>query len=337
MEHQRLALPWHHVVKIAVAGALALGLGACPSGDEPDPSPGGCFDGKDFHKTGTSFPASDGCNTCSCGEDGNVACTLIACGDPGPGGCSDGKTNFSLGASFPALDGCNKCTCTKDGIACTEIACAPDQRKCVRGGCSGQLCVEEGSDAGSTCEWREEYACFAKAACERQANGECGHTPSKELDACLAATGSYCSYNSEWHKVGESFPSTDKCNTCTCGPEGVSCTKKLCIPDEPAPQKCVRTGCSGQLCADAPLISTCEFRPEYACYQKATCERQKNGQCGFTPTNELVQCLGNNGTCLVDGKTYPVGATAPAGDRCNQCVCGAGGVVVCTARACAAP
>lgn len=301
-----MAADWHLVVKVAVAGAMALGLAACPSSDKPEPLPG-CIVAQEFHKIGASFPSSDGCNTCSCIEDGNVACTLVDCIDPNPptDGCSDGKTNFAIGASFPSPDGCNNCSCTKEGIVCTEKACAPDNKKCVRGGCSGQLCVNEGSDLGSTCEWREEYACFAKATCERQANGQCGHTPSEQLDACLAATGNYCMHNGEWHKVGESFPSTDKCNTCTCAPNGVACTKKACIPDQPAPNTCIRTGCSGQLCAEQPLVSTCEFKPEYACYQKATCELQNNGQCGFTPTDQLVQCLGTNGTCFVDGKALP--------------------------------
>src|SRR4030095_153176 len=40
---------------------------------------------------------------------------------------------------------------------------------------------------------------------------------------------------------------------------------------------CIKTGCSSQICADHNVVSTCEFRPEYACYQKATCERQEDG------------------------------------------------------------
>ena len=31
------------------------------------------------HRPGDTFPSSDGCNTCSCREDGQVACTLRAC------------------------------------------------------------------------------------------------------------------------------------------------------------------------------------------------------------------------------------------------------------------
>jgi hypothetical protein len=54
---------------------------------------------------------------------------------------------------------------------------------------------------------------------------------------------------------------------------------------------CIRTGCSGQICADANRISTCEMRPEYACYQAATCERGADGQCGFRQTPQLAACL----------------------------------------------
>ena len=54
---------------------------------------------------------------------------------------------------------------------------------------------------------------------------------------------------------------------------------------------CMKTGCSGIVCADHDVISTCEWRPEYACYQKATCERQDDGNCGFTKTRELTSCL----------------------------------------------
>jgi hypothetical protein len=58
--------------------------------------------------------------------------------------------------------------------------------------------------------------------------------------------------------------------------------------------KCYVGGCSGQICSDQPgAISTCEFRAEYACYKDATCERQSNGKCGWTETNELSMCLSN--------------------------------------------
>ncbi len=67
----------------------------------------------------------------------------------------------------------------------------------------------------------------------------------------------------------------------------------VCIKDAPlAP--CVRTGCSGQACADQQMITTCDWKPEYACYQQATCERQADGSCGFTQTPALTACLGSH-------------------------------------------
>lgn len=60
-------------------------------------------------------------------------------------------------------------------------------------------------------------------------------------------------------------------------------------------QTCYVGGCSAQICSDQPgVISTCEWRDEYACYQTATCERQPDGQCGWTPTTELDACLAQN-------------------------------------------
>ena len=60
---------------------------------------------------------------------------------------------------------------------------------CVIGGCSGQLCIEAGDEGISTCEWREEYACYQDAICERQGNGKCGWRKTEELVECLLEPG----------------------------------------------------------------------------------------------------------------------------------------------------
>ena len=57
---------------------------------------------------------------------------------------------------------------------------------------------------------------------------------------------------------------------------------------------CVVGGCSSQLCTDAsqgPVVSDCLYKAEYACYRQAKCERQSDGQCGWTPTPALTACL----------------------------------------------
>lgn len=67
-------------------------------------------------------------------------------------------------------------------------------------------------------------------------------------------------------------------------------------PLRPEPPKveniaCKITGCSNQICAEEPMTTTCEYREEYICYQKAKCEKQQNGKCGWTETSELKACI----------------------------------------------
>lgn len=80
------------------------------------------------------------------------------------------------------------------------------------------------------------------------------------------------------------------------GPAGRAKTIKatqfyLKTKSDAALKPCIKTGCSNQICADETVVTTCEYSPKYACYQKATCERQADGHCGFTKTKELMSCL----------------------------------------------
>jgi len=66
-----------------------------------------------------------------------------------------------------------------------EVSMSPQAPgSCYVGGCSMQLCSDR-PDMVSTCEYRESYACYKGATCERQANGACGWTETKELKTCL--------------------------------------------------------------------------------------------------------------------------------------------------------
>ena len=61
-----------------------------------------------------------------------------------------------------------------------------------------------------------------------------------------------------------------------------------------ASPECKIAGCSGQLCVDKnaeDIITTCEYRQEYACYKNARCEKQADGQCSWTQTAELSKCI----------------------------------------------
>jgi len=70
---------------------------------------------------------------------------------------------------------------------------------------------------------------------------------------------------------------------------------RIIAKGEPTAGECFVGGCSGQVCSDQQgVITTCEWREEYACYQTATCERQADGGCGWTRTPELQACLAGN-------------------------------------------
>ena len=61
--------------------------------------------------------------------------------------------------------------------------------------------------------------------------------------------------------------------------------------------RCIPAGCSSHICAEesevSNIVTTCDFKDEYMCYKDATCERQENGHCGWTPTPTLNTCLKN--------------------------------------------
>jgi eight-cysteine-cluster-containing protein len=66
-----------------------------------------------------------------------------------------------------------------------EFLAAP-QAGCFVGGCSSQVCSDRNDFPVTTCEWREQFACYRTATCERQSNGQCGWTMTSALQQCLA-------------------------------------------------------------------------------------------------------------------------------------------------------
>ena len=66
-------------------------------------------------------------------------------------------------------------------------------------------------------------------------------------------------------------------------------------PTPVAAGACEKGGCSGTSCSEPgqQVMTTCEYKPEYACYQTASCERQSDSKCGWTQSPELVACLAN--------------------------------------------
>lgn len=69
---------------------------------------------------------------------------------------------------------------------------------------------------------------------------------------------------------------------------------QLGLPSEESviTKPCKITGCSGQVCAEEDVITTCEVRPEYACYKEfGKCERDSTDRCGWAQTKDLLSCI----------------------------------------------
>jgi hypothetical protein len=110
---------------------------------------------------------------------------------------------------------------------------------CVVGGCSGQSCIEPDDDRVTTCEWREEYACYKQhGICERNASDACGWRPSQALQDCIAEA---------QNTMANRTPVSGAC---------IRNTTDACSTDA----DCKSGGCGGELCHGVANggISTCD-------------------------------------------------------------------------------
>lgn len=71
---------------------------------------------------------------------------------------------------------------------------------------------------------------------------------------------------------------------------------------------CIVNGCNGELCVaigSDDMASICVVMPEFACYKTlGTCKRQQDGNCGWTQTSELDQCI-KDARASSDAMTMP--------------------------------
>jgi hypothetical protein len=168
---------------------------------------------------GDSFIAPDGCNTCSCDWSGEVYCTEMACTpceDGADCGCFVDDLYINPGETVQ-LDECTWCTCGENGeLFCEGFdGCYPT---CFVDGAEyypGDTFQSPDGCNTCSCDWSGQVSCTEMACCaDENGDGECDAT---------------CTYDGIGYAAGDTFPSTDGCNTCGCDSSGyVVCTAMAC-------------------------------------------------------------------------------------------------------------
>jgi hypothetical protein len=219
------------------------------SGSVSHPADGCDYNGKAY-AVGDHFPAGDGCNNCSCGERGEVSCTLIGC-DPAPDSgpyCTYGGKRYAPGQQV-SDDGCNTCACTGPGeIACTERACAD----------AGPVCDGVLSELKSTLSSAQK--CASAAECGQPIPGSsCGCT----RDLVARKDANLAPYLELKSKASELGCLDDGGSTCDCpSTDGFACVDNVCawnyantLPDPTcAPVEAAELCVRGKVTADGEVL-----------------------------------------------------------------------------------
>jgi len=267
------------------------------------------------HAPGSSYPAVDGCNTCTCQRDGRSLCTEAAC--PERQQCQVAADDCPNGfyCRLPSYDSC-------EGRGECMPKPAPGET-CPSG--SNLFCGCDGQTYGSACD-------AAAAGTSVQHQGFCGG----------------CAYAGMTYEGGATFASSDGCNECTCeGATGkVTCSTKTC-PEQ-------RCGvCLGfdqycdydetAACGDDGAEGVC--RPRLQPHECDDTDKPVCGCDGVTYTNACqahswMVAVRSQGPCSMpdgcdfEGKHYLLGERFDAADSCNTCTCYPNGIASCTAIGC---
>ena len=163
-----------------------------------------------------------------------------------------------------------------------------------------------------------------------------------------------CGYAGKTYRSGTTFPSTDGCNTCSCGSSGaVACTLMACLGDAgyqpaddaakadlvPAPADVFVPGddasSSGDVAADSRTTAdaVADTKPAADAANDLTPPADAGNDKPMLDAGDVAKdtpsaCLWQDASLSVGGSVF---------DGCNTCVCMSGGMMACTARACMSP
>ncbi len=276
-------------------GCPAVCLGICVDLPEPE-----CFDDSDC-APGFACEYMDGPGACDCDPDDEY-CLMYDCiplGQCVPEGIEgECAGDFDCAPNeYCLIDEICAVGCFCDGDDCPEEmecflygTCVPDgpfPGECMSDAdcLYGQVCELMDVDCYEDCKPGDEY-CTGDCA----PFGICIDVPVPPPSECLfdedCKDGQICDLN-EGPYPCDCDPDDEYCLMMYCMPVGI------CVDDVPdPPDQCMATGCSGQLCADHDIGTTCEWLPHYVCFQDANCgPNGPGGACAWEHTDELTDCL----------------------------------------------
>ena len=154
--------------------------------------------------------------------------------------------------------------------------------------------------------------------------------------ACIGSTtgcgsSTPCTYEGKTYKAGETFPSSDGCNTCSCNASGeTSCTLRDCI------QTC--GGLEEKVCTGEKVCvlqsGSCNAHAEGLCKEKQTCPDVAAPVCGCDGKTYDNSCIAEQAgvqlkstgpcpkrSCIHEGKTLQHGESKLNNGSCEECTC----------------
>ena len=197
------------------------------------------------------------------------------CGYFGPEDTCGWKMTDAYWLCLKELEGCKvDGDCGENG-ECIEGECydKPPPSECIVTGCSGEIC--HAGEVASPCIEKDWYVCLEYTECGSFGpEGACGWAETDAYVLCL-----------------EEFKDPGGCKWDEQCPEGTWCKEGECV-EKPAPEECIISGCSGEICAPEPMNSICLWQPWYECLAYSECGPYgPDGTCGWHESELFLWCI----------------------------------------------
>uniref|UniRef100_A0A0L8H6G5 VWFC domain-containing protein n=1 Tax=Octopus bimaculoides TaxID=37653 RepID=A0A0L8H6G5_OCTBM len=313
------------------------------------------YNGFKYNKN-EEFAGIDGCSKCSCTESGVVACIKQMCSEldnnPAPTPqtvCIYNEHTYQVEEEFEGADGCSKCQCSGSGlVTCVKQVCSKSR--------NGEVITVEKGDTSAVCRYHGKVYIFGQTfisidkcnqcSCRSKGKVECtqkicssqGEAHLLEITTEKFDLFAICHYNGHVYIFGQTFPSVDKCNQCSCKSKGViTCSKRTCPPPrmQATTKIDIKVECRyngkifvfGQtfIAIDKCNHCICKFKG------KISCTKEK---CQETTTQKTRE---SSSVCRYNGQVYIIGQIFVAIDKCNRCSCKPEGIIICTKQTCSSP